>query len=93
MGRVVFTGKAEPGIDWLEIESRLQDISNSSQSSCDVPIEPAVTLANDPPALIGEQPAAAAAPKPSPSPDTPATAKRDPFDMLSLPAAFPSNQS
>jgi hypothetical protein len=91
LGRVVFTGKAEPGIDWLEIESRLQDISNSSQSSCDVPIEPAVTLANDPPALIGEQPAAAT--EPSPSPDTPATAKRDPFDMLSLPAAFPSNQS
>jgi hypothetical protein len=36
VGRVVFTPKSEPAVDWSEIESRLQDISNSSP---ELPIE------------------------------------------------------
>ena len=43
MGRVVFTPKAEPAIDWSEIESRLQDISSS-----DIPLARSAALANDP---------------------------------------------
>ena len=33
MGRVVFTPKAEPAIDWSVVESRLQDISSSPHIS------------------------------------------------------------
>ena len=51
MGRVVFTRKAEPAVDWSEIESRLQDISTGAPSP-DLPIEPSATLANDPSASV-----------------------------------------
>jgi len=44
LGRVVFTRKAEAAVDWFEIESRLQDISVSS----DISIAPSAALANDP---------------------------------------------
>lgn len=45
MGRVVFTRKAEPAVDWSEIESRLQDISTSSRSH--PLIGPPAALTND----------------------------------------------
>ena len=44
MGRVVFAKRAEP-VDWLQIESRLQDISACSTS--DVAIAPPRDLATD----------------------------------------------
>jgi len=91
VGRVVFNRKAEPAVDWSEIESRLQDISNPSRSSSDVPIESSVTLANDPPVLI-DQPASIDQPAPVAQPGT-AERGRDSFDMLSLLAAFQSNRS
>jgi hypothetical protein len=50
VGRVVFTWKAEPAVDWSEIESRLREISTPSFQSSDLPVEPSATLANDPPA-------------------------------------------
>src|SRR5207245_777662 len=48
VGRVFFTSKSLLAAGWCEIESRLQDISSSSRPS-DIPIEPSVTLATDPP--------------------------------------------
>ena len=54
MGRVVFTKKAEPTVDWSEIESRLQNSSTPSSQSSDLPVDPSVTLANDPPAATDE---------------------------------------
>ena len=48
MGRVLFTPKSEPAVDWSEIESRLQEISAPSNFS-HLPSEPSATLANDPP--------------------------------------------
>jgi hypothetical protein len=51
MGRVIFSPKAEPAVDWCEIESRLRDISTGGRSP-DLPIEPSATLANDPPASV-----------------------------------------
>jgi hypothetical protein len=82
MGRVLFTPKseptkAEPAIDWSEVESRLQEISAPAHLSPDTAIEHSVTLANDPPAAI----------------DRPVPAPRDPFEMLSLLAAIPTNRS
>jgi hypothetical protein len=77
LGRVVFTKKAEPTVDWSEVESRLQDISTPSSQSFDLPIEPSVTLANDPPAASDEA----------------VTASSDPLDMLSLLTAIPSKRS
>jgi len=47
LDRVVFSSKAKSSIDWLEIESRLHDISAPSDSP-DLAIEPYTTLANDP---------------------------------------------
>lgn len=44
MGRVVFTPKAEPAIDWSEVEPRLQDISSISNIS----LAAFAVLANDP---------------------------------------------
>ncbi len=113
MGRVVFTPqveptkagpvKAEPGIDWSEVESRLQEISAPARLSPDTAIEHSVTLANDPPAsnqpeVIGNQPAAIEPPAtlandPSAAIDRPMPALRDPFEMLSLLAAIPTNRS
>jgi hypothetical protein len=51
VGRVLFTPKSEPAVDWSEIESRLQDISTGAPSP-DLPIEPSATLANDPSASV-----------------------------------------
>jgi hypothetical protein len=85
LGRVTFTKKAEPAVDWHEIECRLQDISASSPPShvpSDLPLAPSASLANDPPA-----------------PDDPAlipaatTAASDPLHMLSLLTGNPSNRS
>ena len=47
MGRVLFTAKSEPAIDWSEIESRLQEISAPAGSS-ELPVEPSARLAHDP---------------------------------------------
>ena len=91
MGRVIFTPKAEPtkagpakagpAIDWSEIESRLQEISTGPQPS-DLPIEPSVTLANDPPA----------ASDPPVTSDWPAIHPGDPLDLLSLLTSIPSKR-
>jgi len=56
LGRISFTSKlkpakAEPVIDWFEIESRLQEISVPARASADLSnlaIEPSATLAHDP---------------------------------------------
>jgi len=48
VGGVFFTSKSLLAAGWCQIESRLQDISSSSRPS-NVPIEPSVTLAIDPP--------------------------------------------
>jgi hypothetical protein len=77
LGRVVFTPKAEPTVDWSEFESRLQDISTPSPQSSDLRVEPSVTLANDPVPLNDEA----------------VTASSDPLDILSLLTAIPSNGS
>jgi hypothetical protein len=65
LGRISFTSKpkptkAEPVIDWSEIESRLQEISAPVRASADLsdlPIEPSPTLAHDP-AVADDPPAA-----------------------------------
>jgi hypothetical protein len=108
VGRVLFTPKveptkAEPAIDWSEVESRLQEISAPAHLSPDTAIEHSVTLANDPPALnqpeeIDNQPAAIEPPAtlandPPAAIDRPVPAPRDPFEMLSLLAAIPTNRS
>ncbi len=46
MGRIRFTPRSEPAIDWSEIESRLQEISAGARPT-DVAVEPSVALAND----------------------------------------------
>jgi hypothetical protein len=51
LGRVLFTPRSEPAIDWSEIESRLQEISTGAPS-LDLPIEPSATIANDPSASV-----------------------------------------
>jgi hypothetical protein len=69
LGRVIFSGKAEPSLDWSAIASRLQEISKpSSSSACDanLGVDPSVTLANDLPALSDRS---AALCKPAPSSD------------------------
>ena len=45
MGRIRFTPRSEPVIDWSEIESRLQEISAGARPT-DLPVDPSVTLAN-----------------------------------------------
>jgi len=77
----VFTRNAEPAVDWSEIESRLRDISISSQSS-DLPVEHSATLANDPPA----------ASDPPVTSDRPVIHPGDPLDLLSLLTAIPSKR-
>jgi hypothetical protein len=70
LGRVSFTSKpkpakAEPVIDWSEIESRLQEISAPARASADLsdlPIEPSATLAHDP-AVADDPPAASDLPE------------------------------
>ena len=52
MGRVLFTAKAEPAkaepaIDWSEIESRLQAISAPIRPS-DIPAQPSMPITDDP---------------------------------------------
>ena len=70
LGRVSFTPKprlekAEPVIDWSEIESRLQKFSAPARASTDLsdlPIEPSSTLAHDP-AVADDPPAASDPPE------------------------------
>ena len=85
MGRVLFTSKSEPAIDWSEIESHLQEISVDARTD-DLPVKPSATLANDP-TLADDQPLTNDALVTS---DLPVS---DPGDMLSLRAAIPSNRS
>jgi hypothetical protein len=83
LGRVVFTRKAEPAVDWSEMESRLQDISAfspPSHLSSDLPLEPSASLVNDPPAPTDSLIPAAT------------TAASDPLNMVSFLAAIPSNR-
>ena len=57
MGRVRFTPRSEPAIDWSEIESRLQEICGTScQSSeaTDFPRELSASRAKERPILIDE---------------------------------------
>ena len=67
MGRVLFTPRSEPAVDWSEIGSRLQEISAPARPSdlaaepllsieASLPVEPSATLANDP-AFFDESPA------------------------------------
>lgn len=75
MGRVLFTAKAEPAkaepaINWSEIESRLQEISAPIRSSDlrvepSLPLEPSASLAHDP-ALADEPPATRSPPVSNP---------------------------
>jgi hypothetical protein len=51
VSRVLFASKSLLAAGWIEIESRLQEISNSSRPS-DIPIEPSETLATDPPGTV-----------------------------------------
>ena len=46
MGRIRFTPRSEPAIDWSEIDSRLQEISAGARPT-DLPVDPSVALAND----------------------------------------------
>jgi hypothetical protein len=92
--------KAKPAIDWSEVESRLQEISAPAHLSPDAAIEHSVTLANDPPALnlpeeIENQLATIEplANDPPAAIDRPVPPPRDPFEMLSLLAAIPTNRS
>ena len=48
LGRVRFTPRSEPAIDWSETESGLREISAPFNFS-HLPSEPSATLANDPP--------------------------------------------
>jgi hypothetical protein len=60
LGRISFTSKpkpakAEPVIDWSEIETRLQEISAPARAFADLsdlPIEPSATLAHRPLPMI-----------------------------------------
>ncbi|WP_426442477.1 hypothetical protein [Bradyrhizobium genosp. P] len=88
MGRVVFSPKAEPALDWSQIEARLLDLANSCAQSADLPIELSVTLANDPPAP-DELPANTENTNHSAA----TNARSDPFDMPSLLTGIQSNQS
>jgi hypothetical protein len=95
LGRVIFSRKAEPSVDWSAVASHLQDISKpSSLSASDVNVDPdaapSVTLAFDPPPS-NHQPGLPVEPAPSPEPQ--ATAERDPLELLSLLTAIPSRQS
>ena len=47
MGRVLFAAKAEPVIDWSEIESRFQEISAPVRPS-DFPAQPSMPITHDP---------------------------------------------
>ena len=95
MGRVLFSAKAEPikaepKLNWSEIESRLQEISAPARPSdlpaaAFLPLEPSATLAHDPafadePPLIKEK-------------DQPVSIPGDPLELLSILAAIPSNRS
>jgi hypothetical protein len=87
LGRVSFTSKpklakAEPVIDWSEIESRLQEISAPARTSADLsdfPIEPSATLAHDP-AVADDPPAASDLPE---TRDQPMNNSDDPLDVVS----------
>jgi hypothetical protein len=90
LGRVLFTAKAAanagPTINWSEIESRLQEIAAGPRPSDlppDLPIEPSVTLANDPPAAT-DWPVTR---------DQPVINPGDPLEMLSLLTANLSKRS
>ncbi|MCK1711245.1 MULTISPECIES: hypothetical protein [unclassified Bradyrhizobium] len=51
MGRVLFTPKPEPAVDWSVIEIRFREISAVARSldlAADVEIESSATLANNP---------------------------------------------
>ena len=92
LDRVVLSKKAEPAIDWSEIESRLQDISNPSQSlselsASDVPIGSSLAPAKDPPELI-DRPGSS---EPLTDVEVAMIAERDPLDMLSRLAALSPN--
>jgi hypothetical protein len=97
LGRVVFPRPAEPAVDWSEIESRLRDISNSFDASSDLTIEPAVIMANDPPAFIihsaSIEPIASVANNLPASNDLSAATPRDSLGKLSPLAAVFSNRS
>jgi hypothetical protein len=87
LGRISFTSKfkpakAEPVIDWFEIESRLQEISAPARASADLsdlPIEPSATLAHDP-AVADDPPAASDLPE---TRDQPTNNSDGPLDVVS----------
>jgi hypothetical protein len=56
LGRVRFTGKAEPALDWSELESRLREIAGTScqSSESDFPLEPSGSRAKEGRLLIEE---------------------------------------
>jgi hypothetical protein len=87
MSRVSFTRKAEPTIDWSEVESRLQAVSNSASSSfsssVDLSIEPSVTQASDPATLIDRPASGPVGSINSLLEAPPLSAEHDLFDRLS----------
>lgn len=98
LGRVLFSAKAEPlkaepKLNWSEIESRLQQISAPARArdlsdEAALPIEPSSTLAHDP-ALLDEP----SEPLESETRDQPVSTPADPLELLSMLAAIPSNRS
>ena len=97
LGRVVFPRSTESAVDWSEIESRLRDVSNSFDGSCDLTIESSVIMADDPPASIihsaSIEPIASVANSLQASNDLSAATPCDSFDKLSPLAAVFSNRS
>jgi len=88
LGRVLFTSKSEPAIDWPEIKSCFQEISTPARFH-DLPVAPPATLAHEP-TVADDQPVAN---DPLATSDLPVSHLGDPPEMLSLLAAIPSNQS
>jgi hypothetical protein len=83
LGRVLFTAKSEPAIDWSEIEFRFQEISAPARSS-DLPVEPSATLAHDP-AFADEPPVTSDPPITNHLPitsDSPVMNSGDPLSQL-----------
>ena len=106
MGCVVLSKKAEPAIDWFEIESRLRELAKpSSSSSSELASAPHVTLGHDPhdplalfdqfrkrDQLTSNKEPAANEPSDPPAQAQPDESGRDPLDMVSLLAAISSTR-
>jgi len=105
LGRVLFSAKgepakAEPSINWSEIESRLQEISapaSTSAKAAVAPVEnscvenPAAAEASFPVQTLANHPPLAN--DPFATGDQPVTTPADPLDLLSRLSAISSSRS